>query len=190
MVNIPVQELATPRLQLRRLTEADAPVFYEKLGSSMAVTQYMLWQPHTSVADSIASIRKALRGYEDGTSCRWAIVQKQTGNLIGMIALLPRDAEKGLCSFAYMFCEEVWNQGYCTEALIAVIDFAFSHCGAQRIVADHFVENPASGAVMQKAGMRYLQTVPGKYEKYGKLHDAREYELTRNQWQKTSQNSI
>ena len=186
MANIQIQELTTPRLQLRRLTEDDAPIFYEKLGSSKAVTQYMLWQPHMSIEDSIASIQKALRGYEDGSSCRWAIVRKDRDSLIGMIALLPRDVSQGVYSFAYMLAEDVWNQGYGTEALKAVIAFAFQECSAQCIVADHFAENPASGIVMKKAGMQYHETIPGKYEKNGVRHDAIEYTFSRSQWQEST----
>ena len=42
-----------------------------------------------------------------------------------------------------------------TEALTAVIRFFFDEAGANRIQALHDVENPASGKVMQKAGMRH-----------------------------------
>ena len=186
MANIQIQEITTPRLHLRRLMEADAPAFYEKLASSIVVTQYMLWQPHASIEDSVASIQKAQRGYEDGTSCRWAIDLKDTEGLIGMIALLPRDVSQGVYSFAYMLAEDVWNQGYGTEALKAVMAFAFQECYAQCIVADHFAKNPASGAVMKKVGMEYHETIPGKYEKHGVRHDAIEYTFSRSQWQEST----
>lgn len=41
-----------------------------------------------------------------------------------------------------------------TEALRAVLRFAFQDLAMQRVHASHFRSNPASGRVMQKAGMR------------------------------------
>ena len=176
-----IQDLTTPRLQLRKLQMDDLPQYYH-IASSQAVTKYMLWNPHTSMEESIASIQKVLKGYENGTCCRWGIVLKNTKRLIGIIDLLPRDTEKGIYSFAYMLAEEFWDQGFGTEALKAVIDFAFLKCGAAQIQADHFASNPASGAVMRKAGMEYCQMLPGKYEKNGVVHNAHWYRITREQW--------
>ena len=47
----------------------------------------------------------------------------------------------------------------------------------KRIVADHMAENPASGAVMRKAGMQHIGTEKAKYNKHSKWHDAEVYEI-------------
>ena len=182
MQNIRFQELHTPRLELRALTMEDLPLYYERLGSSEAVTRYMLWKPHTSLDESAASIQKALRRYETGDSCRWAITLKTNGELIGIIDLIPVERSAGTCSFAYMLCEEFWGMGYGTEALQAVVDYAFQFCGAESVQADHFAENPASGAVMRKVGMTFLGTISGKYEKNGVAYDAPQYRITKEEW--------
>ena len=189
MLRLHFRELYTPRLQLRKLTMEDTPVFFSRLGSSKSVTRYMLWKPHASIEESAASIQKALKRYETGDSFRWAITLKNTGELMGIIDLIPRDIPNGVCSFAYMLAESFWNQGYGTEALNAVIDFAFRDWGAEMIQADHFAENGASGTVMGKAGMVYRHTLAGKYEKGGHIHDAHVYCITRHQWQIRSKES-
>ena len=51
-----------------------------------------------------------------------------------------------------------------TEALIAVIDYLLEEVGCNRVAARHDVNNPASGKVMQKAGMIY----EGTLRQYGK----------------------
>lgn len=189
MLSLHFQELNTKRLWLRKLMPDDIPTFYESLGSSEAVTRYMLWKPHRSVEESVQSIQKAIRRYETGESFRWAIISKDNNELIGIIDLLPRDIPHGVCSFAYMLAEPFWNQGYGTEALSAVIDFAFRDWGAEMIQADHFAENGASGAVMRKAGMVFRHTLAGKYEKDGQIHDSHVYCITRHQWQMRSKES-
>ena len=182
MSYIPIHPLETDRLRLRRLTMEDVPLFFTRLGSSEAVTRYMLWKPHKDISESSASIQKVLHRYETGESCRWAIAQKDTDALIGIIDLLGFDEAAGTCSFAYMLGEDFWGRGYGTEAVTAVFRYAFEVLGVDAIIADHFAGNPASGAVMQKAGMTYQRTIPGKYEKNGVLHDAPEYRITREEW--------
>ena len=182
MANFQVREITTPRLHLRKLQMEDLPHYYKRIASSETVTRYMLWKPHTALEESAASIRKVLSRYETGESFRWVIALKSSDELIGIIDLLPRDTDNRIWSFAYMLSEDFWNRGYCTEALKAVIDFAFQHWNAAQIRADHFADNPASGAVMKKAGMYYQYTEEKKYEKNGVLHDALHYCLTWEQW--------
>lgn len=182
MVFPELKTLKTERLVLRKLTIEDVPAYYERLGSSEAVTRYMLFNPHQDISESVASIQKVLHRYEAGNCYRWGIALKETNILIGMIELLRFDEETGTCSFAYMLGEDFWGQGYGTEALKAAFDFAFRQMQICSIVADHMAENPASGAVMRKAGMSYVQTLPHAYEKNGKQHNARQYRITQEEW--------
>lgn len=176
------QEIHTSRLLLRKLQPEDTLPFFQRLASSAAVSKHMLWVPHKELSESIASIRKVLDRYEAGRCYRWAIARKEDDSLVGIIDLLAFDEQADSCSFAYMLGQEFWGQGYGTEALSAVLDFAFSKMEIRVVTADHFAENPASGAVMRKAGMGYIRTIPGKYQKNGVLHDAPEYRITREEW--------
>jgi len=178
----PLPTLDSSRLRLRKLTPEDVPAYYEHLGSSPEVTQYMLWQPHKDISESAASIQKVLRRYKAGRCYRWGIALKETDALIGVIELLRFDEQTDSCSFAYMLGKDFWGQGFGTEALTATFDFAFSQMEIKFITADHMSENPASGRVMAKAGMRKVRILPGKYEKNGKSHDAVEYTITSEEW--------
>ena len=174
-------ELDTARLRLRKLRRTDAADFFRFAGSE-SVTRYMLWNTHASLSESGASIAKTLARYETGKCYRWGIALKQTDTLIGIIDLLSFNEERNTCSFAYMLAESCWGLGYGTEALKAVLDFAFREMDVSAVEADHFRENEASGAVMRKAGMEYVRTEPGKYEKNGCRHDAPLYRIERQTW--------
>ena len=176
----PIPTLETPRLKLRKLTADDTEAYYRHLGSSEAVTRYMLWNPHKDISESAASIRKSLRRYEEGRCYRWGVALQATDSLIGVVELLRFDEETGGCSFAYMLGESFWGQGYGTEALTAAFDFAFSRMDVRFIAADHMAENPASGRVMEKAGMTRTRFLPEKYQKNGKTYDAIEYTITQS----------
>lgn len=181
----PIPTLETARLRLRRLTLADAEDYYRHLFGSEAVSRYMLWNPHRDVSESEDSIRKVLRRYEEGHCYRWGITLNATGELIGIIELLRFDEEADSCSFAYMLGENFWGRGYGTEALKAVFDFAFTQMNVRSITADHMAENPASGRVMEKAGMIRTRFLPEKYQKNGNTYSAIEYTITQADWNKT-----
>ena len=85
------QELHTARLRLRKIRMTDLQNYYTRLGSSEAVTRYMLFQPHKSVEESSASIEKWLGRYEAGKCYHWAIALRETDELIGVIDLLRLD---------------------------------------------------------------------------------------------------
>lgn len=182
MVFPEIRELKTPRLILRKLTMADVPQYYERLGSSEPVTRYMLWNPHQDISESVASIQKALRRYEGGKCYRWGIALREDNALIGVIELLRFDEEKSTCSFAYMLGEAYWGMGYGTEAVKAAFRFAFEDMEISAVIADHMTANPASGAVMRKAGMSFVQTIPHAYEKNGIPYDADQYRITKDEW--------
>jgi len=178
MVYRQMEQIRTARLILRKQRIEDVPDYFERIGSRPEVTAGMLWEPHRELSDSRASVEKALRRYESGRCYRWAMDLPGVG-LIGIIELLSFDEISDSCSFAYMLCPEYWGKGYGTEALKAVLEFAFMKLEVSQVIVDHFITNPASGAVMRKAGMTYQGILSEKYEKQGKKLDAAQYALTK-----------
>ena len=59
----------------------------------------------------------------------------------------------------YCMSRAHWRKGVMPEALKAVVDFLFDEVGFNRIEAEHDVNNPASGRVMEKAALRYEGTL-------------------------------
>ena len=172
-------ELQSDRLVLRKVVREDADAYYRNLGSSTAVARGMLWNPHKDITESVFSVEKTLRRYDEGNCWRWAVSLKGSAELIGIIELLRFEDSGQSCSFAYMLGERFWGQGYGTELLRTAFRFAFEVLGVRIIRADHFEDNPASGRAMAKAGMSCIGKETGKYIKNGVSHDAILYELYR-----------
>lgn len=59
----------------------------------------------------------------------------------------------------YWLTPDCWGRGFATEAGKAAIEAARASLGYQRIVAGHFVDNPASGRVLEKLGFRRTGSV-------------------------------
>ncbi len=174
------ETIETPRLLLRDIRMDDILEYYEQLFGDGDVCRYLLFDPHQDISESMDSIEKTLVRYEEGRCYRWGIAEKEDDRLVGVIELLRFDEETNTCSFAYMLGCSHWNRGYGTEALTAVIRFAFEKMDIDRILVDHMSPNGASGAVMRKAGMTHIGTEPGKYEKHGRVFDAEIYEIRNN----------
>ena len=79
--------------------------------------------------------------------------------LIGSVGL---GRHGGDVELGYWIARSHWGQGYATEAAQAVLGLAQA-LGHSRIVAGHFVDNPASGRVLTKAGFRSTGTVAPRY---------------------------
>ena len=70
--------------------------------------------------------------------------------VIGSAGLGIDDAT-GEVHLGYWLAREYWGRGYASEAARGLIDVARA-IGHRRITASHFVDNPASGRVLRKAG--------------------------------------
>ena len=198
MKYVPFRTLETPRLILRDIRMEDIQEYYERLFSDGDVCRYLLFDPHQDIGESYEQIQGILQQYEEGKFYRWGITEKGDDSLIGIIGLVRIEEETSQCSFAYLLGCDYWNRGYGTEVLKEVIRFTFEELEIRRIVADHMAENPASGAVMRKAGMTHIGTEKGKYEKQCVLHDAQVYEIrneaassmTANDYQKQAMTTL
>ena len=198
MKYVPFHNIETERLILRDIRMEDIQEYYERLWGDGDVCRYLLHDPHQDIGESLAAIEDILQQYEKGNFYRWGITEKGDGSLIGIIGLVRIDEENSACSFAYMLGCDYWGKGYGTEVVKEVIRFAFEELGIQRIVADHMAENPASGAVMRKAGMVHTGTQRAKYEKAGRVYDAEVYEIrnemvqgmTANDYQKQAMETL
>lgn len=88
---------------------------------------------------------------QDGVVPHFLVTLPGTG-VIGS-AGLGHDAATGEVQLGYWIACDHWGRGYATEAARGVLAVAQA-IGHRRIVASHFLDNPASGKVLVKAGFR------------------------------------
>jgi RimJ/RimL family protein N-acetyltransferase len=100
--------------------------------------------------------------------------------LIGCIGLHP--IEVGPIELGYWLGEPYWGQGYATEAGRAVLAVAFAVPETAALVAGHFLDNPASGRVLEKLGFRYSGESLRDCLAQGHKVASREMRLSRGDW--------
>ena len=159
MQKLGTRTLETERLILRRFSPRDAEDMYRNWASDPEVTRFLTWPCHTSPEGTRALLEQWAEKYADGTYFNWAIEYRRSRQAIGSIAVGKLNEEIGSAELGYCIGREYWGQGILPEALTAVMHFLFADAGFNRISACHDVNNPRSGRVMEKAGMRYEGTL-------------------------------
>lgn len=164
MKHIGTQTIETERLYLRRFTVDDAQDMYRNWACDPEVTKYLRWQPHESVEETAGLLRIWTGQYENLNYYHWAIALKENNMAIGSIGILEVSDLDESGEIGYCLGREWWGKGLMTEAARGVISFGFNQIGLNRLEAFHSVNNPASGRVMQKAGMLFEGMARQKYK--------------------------
>lgn len=97
----------------------------------------------------------------------FAVTRREDGVLAGSVGLFCNARHKN-AEIGYWIGEAFWNRGYASEAVGEVIRFGLKEKGLHKIWGQHFAENPASGRVMEKNGMRQEGVLRDQYYKDGK----------------------
>lgn len=153
----PPEIFQTKRLVLRKPRAEDVPVLFDAYMTDRKVVRYLTWRPHETVGETYAAIDRWDEEWRKGESFPFTLsAERAMASPFGMIHLRRKDHAVW---FGYVLRESHWGQGYATEALSALVDWALSQPGIYRASASCDVDNPASGRVMEKAGMRFEGTL-------------------------------
>jgi ribosomal-protein-alanine N-acetyltransferase len=167
--------LRTERLRLRPMSPADAPAM-AAYASDPELSAQMHWEPHRGPADALAFIEGlVLPAYAKGVPRAWAICEGDREPLVGTIGL-EWSSEKDKCmALGYVLSKACWGKGYATEAGRAVVAWAFPVLGLERLAAVCTTENPRSGNVLKKIGLRYEGTLRASSLIKGRFRDMELY---------------
>jgi len=152
--------LETQRLLFRELLPSDAEALFE-LDSDPDVVRYVGMPPLTHIDQTRQMIENIRQQYLDYGIGRWAVILKETGELIGWAGLkfiAELNGRKDNYDLGYRFLKSHWGKGYGTESANAFIDFGFAEMNIGCISAYVDVENVASVKILEKCGLRFTNT--------------------------------
>ena len=147
-MNTPTIE--TERLILRKFTENDLEAFYQ-IYSDEEVNLFLPWFPlkNREEAKLFYESRYGTK-YREPDAYHYAVCLKKDNIPIGYVNVSMDDS----FDFGYGLRKKFWHLGIVTEAGEAVIR-RLRMDGIPYITATHDVNNPRSGAVMRRLGMKY-----------------------------------
>ncbi|MFR7473923.1 MAG: GNAT family N-acetyltransferase [Christensenellales bacterium] len=151
--------LHTDRLILRRFALHDDKAPFALLRDE-EVNRFLPWFPFASLGQAQAHLQSFyLDSYRLPFGCRYAVCMRGNDVPIGYVHLSQTDSH----DFGYALRRECWGQGIIPEAGRAVLAWLKGQ-GLPFVTATHDRENPNSGRVLQKLGLRYCYSYTEQWQ--------------------------
>lgn len=177
----PIPQLFTDRLVLRGVREDDADSYerhfidYEVVRHLSAVVPWPY--PEGGVR---AFIRDQVLPAQGRDRWVWGLHLKEVEGLIGVIDLWRKGRPENR---GFWLGRAFWGQGYMTEAVVRVTDFAFQELGFDHLVFTNAVGNRRSHGIKARTGATLVGVAPARF--VDPAYSAHEiWRLTKDDWQR------
>ena len=163
-----IPQLDTERLILRRMKPSDSEAMFD-YAKRDKVTEYLAWSPHKSEDYTRQYLEYISRHYAIGDFYDWAVVDRESGKMIGTCGFTRFDFQNDSAEIGYVLNPDFWGREIALEAAREVMRFGFETLALNRIEAKFLSGNDSSFKVMQKLGMSFEGTrrsamlIKGKY---------------------------
>lgn len=143
--------LETERLYLREMNQEDFPSLCKILQDKDVMYAY----EHAFDDDEAQGwLDKQIMRYRQYGFGLWAVILKETGEMIGQCGLTMQDCNnKQVLEVGYLFQKVFWHKGYASEAAIACKKYAFEVLHADEVFSIIRDTNIASQNVAKRNGM-------------------------------------
>jgi ribosomal-protein-alanine N-acetyltransferase len=145
--------LSTERFLLERVLPEDQQFIFEGLSHPDIIQFYGV--RYKTFEDTKKQMAWYEKSYNEGAGGPWKIVDKISGEKIGVVAYYKFDPQHRKAEVGFWIFPQYWNKGIATETLKAVIEYCQKQKGIHRLEA--FVEdgNLASSRVLEKLGFAH-----------------------------------
>jgi len=172
-----IRELETDRLILRKLNKDDIKPLWDNFYSDYDKYKFYDQNKINSYEELLERITNQIANYDKDECFNWAIVEKESNELIGNINLHHFNEANNNIKLGYFIFDNYRNKGYATESVLKVVDFTFKEAKIHRIAASAISTNEASNRVLIKAGFRLEGTKKESSISDGKYYDSNIYGL-------------
>lgn len=174
--------LSTERLLLRPLREEDRAELFG-IFSDPTVMRYWSTPPWPSVQVADERIARHTQAMARGEYLQLGIECRADGRLIGTCSLFNLDQQNKRAEVGYALAHAAWGHGYMHEALCALLSYAFSEMGLNRIEADIDPRNEGSARTLRRLGFQQEGYLRERWIVNDEVSDSALYGLLRGEWQ-------
>lgn len=146
-------ELKTGRLLLRTVKPSDAEGIFA-YRSLPEIYKYQGRHENVGRTRRIITLTAAVKPNTPKTWYQLAMLEKESGRLIGDIGIHFTDQENRQAEIAYTVAPEYQGRGYATEAAQCVLGYLFGKLKKHRVTATADPRNKGSIKIMKRIGMR------------------------------------
>ncbi len=171
--------IRTARLSLRWLEERDVSALYRIFGDAETV-KYWSSPPlrdERAAATLLAEIQDLFRS---GSLFQWGVADRANDEILGTCTLAAINIPHRRAELGFAVARTHWRCGYASEAIDAIIRFAFTSLNLHRLEADVDPRNGASMRCLEKVGFRKEGYARERYHLGDDVHDAVLYGLLRH----------
>jgi RimJ/RimL family protein N-acetyltransferase len=143
--------MQTSRLTLRKFNTEDVDELAEIL-SDPQVMKFSSKGPF-SKEDTSNFIAWSIESYDKNGYGQWAVIERETGALIGLCGLSETDVnDESEVEIGYRIAQDRWGNGFASEAAAAALHLGFEKYRLASIIAIVSTEHAASIRVAEKIG--------------------------------------
>ena len=152
--------LETQRLYLREMQQSDYPALCRILQDEEVMYAY---EGAFSDDEVQGWLGKQIQNYKQYGFGLWAVILKQSNEMIGQCGLTMQDYEGNpILEVGYLFQKAFWRKGYAAESAIACKEYAFDRLNANEVFSIIRDTNTPSQNVAKRNGM----TICGELTKH------------------------
>lgn len=181
MKHLGTKTLETKRLFLRKCKVFDYKDSYKHCCSDHEYCELLGFGLHGNYETTRKSFTEKQEYYKLLDFYEWAIIEKQSNTFIGSIALIHYNKDSNEIEVGYGIGKPFYEKGYMSEALAAVLEFAFDEVGFDKVIAYTKQDNFKSINVLSKQGFKLIKVVINhKNELY--TYDANYFNLNKEDY--------
>ena len=170
------------RVWLRPAERSDIPIFVRWFNDA-ETTHFLAMREPLSLAAEERWFEGMLQR-QGKESYNFVICLQEDDRPIGTIGFHSVDFVNGNADFGICIGEKsLWNQGYGTDALNAIVDFGFGELRLERISLYCYAFNPRGRRSYEKAGFSLEGVLRRAHYQNGECHDVLLTSLLRSEWE-------
>jgi len=154
-MNVPTFEtmpsVAAARVSLRPLTPNDTDDLFAVFGDA-EVMRFWSSPPWTDRNDAVELIERVTRGAADNAFYQWGVASNDGNTAIGTCTLFQVDRRNRRAEIGFILRRDMWGKGLMSEAIGALLSFAFRTMNLHRIEADVDPRNENCLKLLERAG--------------------------------------
>jgi [ribosomal protein S5]-alanine N-acetyltransferase len=179
---LPTPTLQTLRLRLRPFADSDSDAIYA-LQSNARVLRYWNSPPWEDRTRSQAFLAACKQTEQDGSGARFAIETLESNVFVGWCSMFGWNPTYRSLGVGYCLSEGAWGKGYATEAVRAMLTWAYQVLDLNRVEADLDTRNAASARVLEKLGFVREGLKREDCIVNGEVSDSWIYGLLKREWE-------
>ena len=171
------KELETKRLTFCKVKVEDIQILWDNFFNDYEKYKFYEYERIENYDAFKEQIINQIKKYDEGNYYRWAIIEKESGELIGNINLHHYSEGNNNIKIGYFIFDNYRNKGYASESVLGIVEFGFDELSIHRIVGETIANNIASNKVLLKTGF-YLEGIKKEDNRIdGKYYDSHIYAI-------------